>query len=95
WKAIDRMFAPETPFSSIKALTGHTMGAAGALEAAACILALKHQRLVPNWNMKNPAASFATRPVERPDAADLACVANLSFGFGGYNSCLFLDRGDA
>ena len=95
WKAIDRMFAPETPFSSIKALTGHTMGAAGALEAAACILALKHQRLVPNWNMKNPAASFATRPVERPDAADLACVANLSFGFGGYNSCLFLDRGDS
>lgn len=95
WEAIDRSFAPDTPFSSIKALTGHTMGAAGALEAAACMLALKHQRLVPNWNLVRPAASFATRPVQNPDAADLACVANLSFGFGGYNSCLFLERGDA
>ncbi len=90
WKAIDHCFPAGTPFSSIKALTGHTMGAAGALEAAACILALREQHLIPNWNFETPTVDGSAQPVREPRATELESVANLSFGFGGYNSCVIL-----
>jgi 3-oxoacyl-[acyl-carrier-protein] synthase II len=88
---MNRIFPEATPFSSIKALTGHTMGAAAALEAAACVLSLEHQTLIPTWNLENvlrPCRMHALQGSSRP--ARVRCVVNNSAGFGGYNSSLVL-----
>jgi 3-oxoacyl-[acyl-carrier-protein] synthase II len=88
---MNRLFPAGTPFSSIKALTGHTMGAAAAVEAAACVLMLKRQTLIPTWNLRT-----ALQPCEcealagAPRAARLGTVINNSAGFGGYNSSVVI-----
>lgn len=78
-------------FSSIKALTGHTMGAASALEAACCILSLERQILIPTWHLENvlqPCTLDAVRDAVRPSR--ITYVLNNSAGFGGYNSSVIL-----
>lgn len=90
-KVMANCFPGGTPFSSIKALTGHTMGAAAAMEAAACILSLEHQTLIPTWNLDNvlqPCPLDALQGAVR--RARLRCVVNNSAGFGGYNSAVVL-----
>ncbi len=78
-----------TPVSSIKSMIGHTMGAASALEAIACVLAVKHNQVPPTINFETPD----------PDC-DIDCIPNVgrshrvnvalndSFAFGGNNACL-------
>ncbi len=86
-KVMERLFSGGVAFSSIKALTGHCMGAAAALEAAACVLSLQHQQLVPTWHLEEvlePCALDAVRGAVR--RAKVRCVLNNSAGFGGYNS---------
>ncbi len=88
---MNRCFPAGTAFSSIKALTGHCMGAAAALEAAACILTLEHQTLIPTWHLDKvlqPCALEALRG--GPRAAKVRYVLNNSAGFGGYNSSIVL-----
>ena len=78
-------------FSSIKALTGHSMGAAAALEAACCVLTLEHQTLIPTWNLHNllePCDLDAVR--DAPRSAAVRFAMNNSAGFGGYNSSIVL-----
>jgi 3-oxoacyl-(acyl-carrier-protein) synthase len=90
-KVMDRLLRSGTPFSSTKALTGHTMGAAGAMEAAVCMLSLEHQKLIPTWNLcevLEPCEMDAVR--DGPRDARLRSVMNNSAGFGGYNSCVVL-----
>lgn len=86
-KVMERLFPNGVAFSSIKALTGHCMGAAAALEAACCVLSLEKQQLIPTWNLDEvlePCALDALRGAVRP--AKVRCVLNNSAGFGGYNS---------
>lgn len=90
-KVMRKCFPSGVPFSSIKALTGHTMGAAAALEAACCILSLEHKTIIPTWNLEN------VLPCDPLDAvrggtrsADLGYVLSNSAGFGGYNSSIIL-----
>ena len=88
---LDRCFKQGVAFSSIKALTGHTMGAAAAIEAVACLLSLEHQMLIPTWHLDNvlqPCSSDAVRGSVR--SADLRFVVNNSAGFGGYNSSIVI-----
>ena len=88
---LDRCFTQGVAFSSIKALTGHTMGAAAAIEAVACLLSLEHQMLIPTWHLDNvlqPCSSDAVRGSVR--SADLRFVVNNSAGFGGYNSSIVI-----
>jgi len=88
---MNRLFAAGTPFSSIKALTGHTMGAAAAIEAAACVLMLEKQTLIPTWNLANVLQPCAPEAVAgAPRSARLRCAINNSAGFGGYNSSIIL-----
>ncbi|MFQ5491738.1 MAG: beta-ketoacyl-[acyl-carrier-protein] synthase family protein [Phycisphaerae bacterium] len=90
-KVMDRCLAPGVAFSSIKALTGHTMGAASAMEAACCVLSLEHQLLIPTWNLENPLQPCpldAVRGGVRP--AKFRYALNNSAGFGGYNSSIVL-----
>ncbi len=86
-KVMDRCLEPGTPFSSTKGLTGHTMGAAGVMEAAVCVLTLQHQSVIPTWFLREvlePCGMDAVR--DRPRSATVRAALNNSAGFGGYNS---------
>jgi 3-oxoacyl-[acyl-carrier-protein] synthase II len=78
------------PISSTKSMIGHTLSAAGAIEAAVCLLALRDQILPPTINQDDPDPELGldTVPVARPHAFR-AALSN-SFGFGGQNVCVVL-----
>jgi 3-oxoacyl-[acyl-carrier-protein] synthase II len=77
------------PVSSIKALTGHLLGAAGAVEALACVAALQHQILPPTWHLDTPDPECPLDYVRNePRAATLRHVLSNSLGFGGHNVSL-------
>jgi len=85
--------AYRTPVSSTKGATGHSLGAAGAVEAIFTILALHRGVLPPTINQMtpDPDCDLDYVPNEaRPEQVDIG-VSN-SFGFGGHNSCLVLRR---
>ena len=85
---------PDLRVSSTKALHGHLLGAAGALEAAITILALQQQHLPPNLNGSTVDAACALNLVQPGDSAAPALQAALSssFAFGGTNVVLAFGR---
>jgi 3-oxoacyl-[acyl-carrier-protein] synthase II len=91
--AIKRVFGmrgyANPPASSSKSMIGHTLGAAGALEAAITILAVYHGVLPPTINLEtpDPECDLDYVPKEARDARIEAAVSN-SFGFGGHNCVL-------
>jgi 3-oxoacyl-[acyl-carrier-protein] synthase II len=92
-KVMQSCFPAGVPFSSIKALTGHTMGATAAVEAVTCVLSLEKQTLVPTWNLEKPMPVEPLTPLRgAPCAAKVQYVLNNSAGFGGYNSSIILAR---
>ena len=78
--------------SSTKGLTGHTLGAAGGLEAVICALALQHQLVPPNVGLHTPDPAIALHPNTQAMQADLKHVMSNSFGFGGSNCALVLSK---
>ncbi len=95
--AVTRVFPRSTACSGTKPLTGHTLGAAGAIEAAFCWLALRDGRLPPHvWDGQTDPELPELRPVVPGErfrrSGDRVCVSN-SFAFGGSNASLVL--GDA
>ncbi len=82
------------PFSSTKSMGGHTLAAAGALEAIHCMLMLEHDFVAPSINATDAAAELDDLPLvaERRDAAGLSTVMTNNFGFGGTNASLVLRR---
>lgn len=95
-EAIRAVFGARVPpFSSTKSMTGHGLGAAGALEAIFCILMLNDNFLAPNINLDNPEPAVADLPVVRQSRpAELAWTMSNSFGFGGTNCSLILSHPD-
>ncbi len=94
YMAIENVFgdkAATTPVSSNKSMIGHTLTAAGAIEAAFSLLALKHQTLPPtiNYDEPDPAIPLDVVPFEARKA-DVKAIMSNSFGFGGQNVCLIL-----
>jgi 3-oxoacyl-[acyl-carrier-protein] synthase II len=74
-------------------MTGHLLGASGALEAAACALSLENQIIFPTVNLKNPDPECDLDYV--PNKAikeNLNYVMSNSFGFGGVNTCLIFKK---
>lgn len=84
------------PFSSTKSMGGHTLAAAGALEAIHCMLMLEHGFIAPSINVTDPDSELGGLPLvtERRDDAGLSTVMTNNFGFGGTNACLVLRRYD-
>ena len=81
------------PFSSTKSMTGHGLGAAGALEAIFCILMMHENFLAPNINLEDPDPVVADLPVVREARrAEVAYALSNSFGFGGTNCSLILSH---
>ncbi|MDQ6837378.1 MAG: beta-ketoacyl-ACP synthase II [Actinomycetota bacterium] len=88
--AVRRLFGHDAPpLSSTKSMTGHTLGAAGAIESVACIQALLTATLPPTVNYKtpDPACDLDYVPNEARAAAVDVAMTN-SFGFGGHNATL-------
>jgi 3-oxoacyl-[acyl-carrier-protein] synthase II len=81
------------PVSSNKSMVGHTLSAAGAVEAIFSLLTLEHQRIPPtiNYDIPDPAIPFDVVPNKARDARVTAVMSN-SFGFGGQNAVLILTR---
>ena len=86
--AVCAVFGHDVPVSSTKGLTGHALGAAGAIEAAIALLALRHGFVPPGVHCEQPDATLRARYQRDAIDARLAAVATNSFGFGGSNSCL-------
>jgi 3-oxoacyl-[acyl-carrier-protein] synthase II len=92
-KAIAELLGKNVPVSSTKSMMGHSLGAAGAIEAVFCLLALREQFLPANINFR-----------DRDEDVDLSIVANTarpakidialsnSFGFGGTNASIVMQR---
>ena len=85
--------AQQVPVSSTKSMIGHTLGAAGAIEAVACILAIEGGFLPPTIHHDAPdeACDLDVVPGRSREAA-LNIVLSNSFAFGGNNTCLVLGR---
>ncbi|MDX2444085.1 MAG: beta-ketoacyl-[acyl-carrier-protein] synthase family protein [Bacteroidales bacterium] len=87
--ALKRLFKDSIPpFSSTKAYTGHTLGAAGAIESVFSILALENQVLLPNLNFINRIPEIDIEPVKEIKSVNIKHVLTNSFGFGGNDSSL-------
>jgi 3-oxoacyl-[acyl-carrier-protein] synthase II len=91
-RAIQQVFNGRSPpVSSTKPVTGHLLGAAGALETVVTALAIFHQAAPLTLNFDSPAAGCELDYVRGASRAARVDVAlNLSCGFGGTNSCLVL-----
>jgi len=93
-QAIYQLFGEQAPCSSTKALTGHTLGACGALEAAFCWLALREGCLPPQVNDGVIDSALAPIRLATAEAAPLRRALSNSFAFGGNNAALLLERTD-
>ncbi len=75
--------------SSTKSMTGHMLGAAGAVEAMACLLALRDGIIPPTINLNDPDPKCDLNYVpNKAVSADISLALSNSLGFGGHNACL-------
>ncbi len=91
-RAMIRLFGKPPAFASTKGNIGHTLGAAGAIEAVYCILSLMHQEVYANLHFKNAIASSGLSPVETYKKMPVNHVMSNSFGFGGNCSTLIFSK---
>ena len=91
-RAVAALFGAAVPASSTKGATGHTLGAAGALEAVICALALGHGLLPGGLNTTAVDPDLGLAYLTGNRAASVTRVLSNSFGFGGSNCSLVLER---
>ena len=88
-KAFGEEKAKETFISSTKSMTGHMLGAAGAIEAFACLMALKESIIPPTINLLEQDEKCDLNYVPNKAVnADITLALSNSLGFGGHNACL-------
>jgi 3-oxoacyl-[acyl-carrier-protein] synthase II len=79
--------------SSVKALTGHCLAAAGAIGAVASVLAIEHEVVPPTWNYETPDPDCDLDYVPNaPRERRINVVLNNSYAFGGNNACVVLSK---
>ena len=81
--------------SSTKSMTAHLLGAAGAVEAIATVLAMQHSRVPPtiNYDTPDPECDLDYTP-NKPVAREIRYALSNSFGFGGHNASLLIGHGE-
>jgi 3-oxoacyl-[acyl-carrier-protein] synthase-1 len=93
--ALNEMFGLRgVPVSSTKGVTGHTLGAAGIVEAIVTLLALEHQQLPVSANIESPDPALDLDVVTQPRRAEFTHAMSCNFGFGGSNCVLIFGRSD-
>ncbi|MEU0177130.1 beta-ketoacyl-[acyl-carrier-protein] synthase family protein [Streptomyces massasporeus] len=94
--AVKRVLGPhayQTPMSSIKSMVGHSLGAIGAIELVACVLALTHQVVPPTANYETPDPECDLDYVPRvARERKLDSVLSVGSGFGGFQSAVVMNR---
>ncbi|MGA1864918.1 MAG: beta-ketoacyl-[acyl-carrier-protein] synthase family protein [bacterium] len=92
-KALGR-FAYSVSISSIKSMMGHTLGAAGALEAIACLMAINNRCIPPtiNYQTQDAACDLDYTPNRKKHKRILEIAVSLSSGFGGQNTALVFSQ---
>jgi 3-oxoacyl-[acyl-carrier-protein] synthase II len=81
--------------SSTKSMTGHLLGAAGAIEGIACIMAIQHQLVPPTINHFTDDESFDKRlnlTFNKAQKRDINIALSNTFGFGGHNCSIILKK---
>ena len=94
-KSVFGEHAPRVPISSTKSMTGHMLGATGAVEAIACVKAI-HDGVIPptiNYREPDPACDLNYTP-NGAAKVDVTLAMSNSFGFFGHNACLVFRRFD-
>jgi 3-oxoacyl-[acyl-carrier-protein] synthase-1 len=91
-RAVNDVFGAAMPCSSTKGATGHTLGAAGALEAVIAALALRYGEMPAGVNTRRVDPSLAVNYLTAKRVAPLERALSNSFGFGGTNCSLILGR---
>jgi 3-oxoacyl-[acyl-carrier-protein] synthase II len=97
-KAITHVFgehAYNINISSTKSMTGHLLGAAGAIEAIACILAVKHDIVPPTINHETPDPEFDSRlnfTFNKAQKRVVNVALSNTFGFGGHNTSVIVKK---
>ncbi|MCU0427060.1 MAG: beta-ketoacyl-ACP synthase II [Candidatus Kapabacteria bacterium] len=98
-KSIKKLYGDSTAalskvnISSTKSMTGHLLGAAGAIESIACLLAIKHQIVPPTINVFNQDEEIDVNvTANTPQERSISYVLNNGFGFGGHNATLVFKK---
>lgn len=92
---IARAFPATTRASSTKGFTGHTLGAAGILEAVFALLAIRHNVVPGNLGCTDPDAACGPQLALQSEQRSVNVALSNSFGFGGNNACLAFGRAPA
>jgi len=87
-RAVGSVFGTQVPCSSTKGATGHTLGAAGGVEAMISLLAIEHGLMPAGLNVQHPDPALHLNYLRENRAAPLRHVLSNSFGFGGSNASL-------
>jgi 3-oxoacyl-[acyl-carrier-protein] synthase II len=93
-KRVFRETAPKIPMSSIKSMIGHTMGAASAIEAAVCALAVATGRIPPTMNLEEPEDDLDYVP-NKAREQEVGVAMNNAYAFGGNNASVILRKLEA
>lgn len=96
-KAVQRVFGKrhDLSISATKSMTGHLLGAAGAIEGIACIMALKEGKVPPTINTKDIEPEYADSynfPLNRAEIKDMEYAMSNTFGFGGHIASVIFKR---
>ncbi len=91
-RAIQTVFSDIPPLSSIKGATGHSLAAAGGIEAVVATLAIDHGFLPANSGLRQVDPLLELAPLTSPVSQSVGNVLSNSFGFGGNNAALIISR---
>jgi 3-oxoacyl-[acyl-carrier-protein] synthase II len=86
--AVGELFGEDTVMTATKSMTGHLLGAAGAIEAVATVLTIRHGVVPPTINLDDPDDDLHVDVPREPRKMAVPVAISDSFGFGGHNTSL-------
>ncbi|MGH8960427.1 MAG: beta-ketoacyl-[acyl-carrier-protein] synthase family protein [Jatrophihabitantaceae bacterium] len=90
--AIAELFGEDTVVTGTKSMTGHLLGAAGAIEAIATVLTVRNDLVPPTINLEDPDDELHVDVPREPREMSVSAAINDSFGFGGHNASLLFRK---